>query len=91
MTDISMVSKLDGNGIVVEWTKLKTPGNGSFGPVHFVKLSSMDSDMIVKCFSDVVKLEKGVTIYNLFLEYAFDGSLPVGYLNPSLSVTPRCY
>ncbi|KAK8665827.1 hypothetical protein V6N13_005985 [Hibiscus sabdariffa] len=34
-----------------------------------------DSNKIVKCFDDVVSLEKGVTVYNVFLEYASGGTL----------------
>ncbi|KAL4324837.1 hypothetical protein GQ457_11G028970 [Hibiscus cannabinus] len=47
MTDISMVSKLDENGIVVEWTKVKTLGSGSFRQVHLAKLPSLVSDHLL--------------------------------------------
>ncbi|KAK8665846.1 hypothetical protein V6N13_006004 [Hibiscus sabdariffa] len=38
-----MISGLDGNGIVVEWTKVKTLGSGSYGQVHLAKLPNLVS------------------------------------------------
>ncbi|KAK8665825.1 hypothetical protein V6N13_005987 [Hibiscus sabdariffa] len=43
MTDVSMVSGLDSDGIVVEWTKVKNLGSGSYGQVHLAKLSNLIS------------------------------------------------
>ncbi|KAK8990809.1 hypothetical protein V6N11_028769 [Hibiscus sabdariffa] len=70
--------ELYGNGIVVEWTNVKTLGSVSFGQVHLSKFPSLVGSfqvLILKCLGDVVSLEKGVTVYNLFLEYAFGGTL----------------
>ncbi|KAK8674197.1 hypothetical protein V6N13_112493 [Hibiscus sabdariffa] len=44
MTDVLVISEIDCNSIVVEWTKVKTLDSGSSEQVQLAKLQSLVSD-----------------------------------------------
>ncbi|XP_022760129.1 mitogen-activated protein kinase kinase kinase 3-like [Durio zibethinus] len=77
MDDFPLVKGVSRNRLTMEWVKLKTLGQDSSSLQKELQIFKrfVGCGNIVQCYGDMVSIDQGMLVSNLFLEYAPGGSL----------------